>query len=90
VTAYQAGSSVYELAERHRIDRKTVSIILERQGVPRRYRLIEGHLLTEAIKAYENGDSLATIGARMGVSPYTIRRALLGAGVSIRQRPGWG
>jgi hypothetical protein len=75
VSAYQAGSSVYELAKRHRIDRKTVSIILERQGVPRRYRLIEGEQLAEAIKAYESGDSLATIGSRMGVSPYTVRRA---------------
>jgi lambda repressor-like predicted transcriptional regulator len=89
VAAYQAGSSVYELAKRHRIDRKTVSIILERQRVPRRYRLIEGELLAEAIKAYENGDSLATLGDRMGVSPYTIRRALLGVGVTIRARPGW-
>ena len=89
VAGYQAGLTVYELAERHRVDRKTVSIILERQGVPRRYRLIEGEQLAEAIKAYESGSSLATIGAHMGVSPYTIRRALLGAGVTIRTRPGW-
>jgi len=88
VAGYRAGSSVYELAERHRVDRKTVSIILERRGVPRRYRLIEGEQLAEAIKAYESGDSLATLGAQMGVSPYTIRRALLGAGVTIRPRPG--
>jgi hypothetical protein len=89
VAGYQSGSSVYELAKRHRIDRKTVSIILERQGVPRRYRLIEGEQLAEAIKAYKNDDSLATIGVQMGVSHYTVRRALLGAGVTIRTRPGW-
>jgi hypothetical protein len=90
VAAYQSGSSVYELAKCHRVNRKTVSIILERQGVPRRYRLIEGQQLAVAIKAYESGDSLATIGDKMNVSPYTIRRALLGAGVTIRTRPGWG
>jgi DNA-binding CsgD family transcriptional regulator len=89
VTAYQAGISVYELADRHRIHRATVSLLLERRGVPRRYRLLEGERLGEAIGLYKGGQSLSTIGSGMGVSPETVRNVLIRAGVTLRPRPGW-
>jgi hypothetical protein len=38
VAGYQTGSTVYQLAEKFRINRETVSKLLERQGVPRRNR----------------------------------------------------
>ena len=41
------------------------------------------------IARYENGESLATIGTSLGVSPATIRARLLDAGVQLRPRPGW-
>jgi hypothetical protein len=41
------------------------------------------------ITRYEQGESLATIGTSLGVSPATIRARLLDAGVQLRPRPGW-
>jgi len=38
VAGYKAGATVYQLAERFRIHRATVSLLLERQCVPRRNR----------------------------------------------------
>jgi len=89
VAAHRAGVSVYELAGRHRIHRATVSHLLESRGVPRRYRLIEGERLIEAISAYRSGGSLSKVGVLMGVSRDTIRNALIREGVTLRPRPGW-
>ena len=89
VAAYHTGATVYELGALFRINRRTVSIILERQGVPRRYRMMEGDRLSEAISAYNSGKSLAAVGADLGVSMDTVRLALLKAGVELRPRPGW-
>ena len=38
--AYRAGDSVYGLADRFGIARQTVSAVLERHGVARRYRVV--------------------------------------------------
>jgi hypothetical protein len=38
VIGYKTGSTVYQLAEQFRINRQTVSKLLEREGVPRRGR----------------------------------------------------
>jgi predicted transcriptional regulator len=38
---------------------------------------------------YYAGESIATIGHDLGVSPTTIRKRLLDAGVALRPRPGW-
>jgi hypothetical protein len=87
--AYQAGSTVYELAERFRIHRATVSHLLGLHGIPTRYRLVQGDKLNSAIDAYQDGQSLATIGRRLGVSLDTVRAALMKAGMEMRPRPGW-
>jgi hypothetical protein len=89
VRNYQKGLGVYELATRYKIHRETVSLILRRQGIPRRYRLIQGEQLDQAVAAYEAGRSLAAIGAAIGVSPTTIRKALISVGTTIRPRRGW-
>src|SRR5262245_4210925 len=41
------------------------------------------------IRRYEQGESIASIGATLGVSPTTVRKRLLEAGVQLRSRPGW-
>jgi hypothetical protein len=89
LVAYQSGTTVYELAERFRVHRVTVSHLLERHGVPTRYRLVEGDRLQSAVDAYQQGQSLATIGRQLGVSLDTVRHALIRAGVELRPRPGW-
>jgi hypothetical protein len=65
VSGYQAGATVYELGREYGIERRTVSRILERQGVSRRYRRLTGKLMEEAVAAYQRGDSLATISTRI-------------------------
>jgi hypothetical protein len=45
VTAYLAGGSVYGLADQFHVHRNTVSRNLETQGVPRRYRSLQGDTL---------------------------------------------
>jgi predicted ArsR family transcriptional regulator len=44
---------------------------------------------TELVDRYRAGGSLAAIGHDLGVSPTTIRKRLLDAGVQLRPRPGW-
>jgi hypothetical protein len=41
------------------------------------------------VKRYNAGESIATIGHDLGVSPTTVRKRLLDAGVALRARPGW-
>ena len=38
VVGYQDGLTIYQLAQRFQVHRNTVSELLERRGVPRRYR----------------------------------------------------
>ena len=89
LVAYQSGGTLYELADRFRVQRATVCHVLERHGVPTRYRLVEGVKLQAAIDAYQHGQSLATIGHELGVSLDTVRAVLMKAGVRLRPRPGW-
>lgn len=56
------GSSVSELANQFGIHRSTVSIVLERRGVSRRYNLLEGVRLQRAADLYIRGKSLDEIG----------------------------
>lgn len=41
------------------------------------------------VSRYSAGESIATIGLDLGVSPTTVRKRLLDAGVALRPRPGW-
>jgi uncharacterized protein (DUF433 family) len=84
IEAYQAGATVYELGAHFGMNRKSVSIILEREGIPRRYNLLTGPDLERAVELYGQGDSLATIGAVFDINPSTVRKALLEAGVGMR------
>jgi lambda repressor-like predicted transcriptional regulator len=89
ITAYLAGESVYDLSDRYGVHRNTVSRILERHGIDRRYRLLRGDMLDEAIEQYRQGASLRTVGQQLGVSLDTVRNALIRSGVELRPRPGW-
>jgi len=89
VSDYLAGHSVYDLAVQYQVHRSTVSRILERNGVARRYRLLEGDKLQAAILSYQNGSSLASIGSELGVSLGTVWGGLRKAGIKLRPRRGW-
>ncbi|MFJ9781034.1 helix-turn-helix domain containing protein [Amycolatopsis sp. NPDC101161] len=85
--AYQAGGTVYDLAERFKINRKTVSGILHRAGVQIRGRLTTEQV-DEAARLYAAGWSLARVAAKLDTTANTVRIRLLERGVTMRDAQG--
>ena len=88
VTGYLAGSTVYELADQFRVHRHTVSGVLERRGISRRYQKLSPDQLDLACALYRDGLSLTKVGGQLGRRAETVRQALMRAGVEIRARNG--
>ena len=88
VARYREGESVYALSDRFKINRRTVSTVLERHRVPRRYNRLAGADLDVAIKLYQQGVSLAGVGQKFDLDPGTVSRALRKSGVTIRPAVG--
>ena len=86
--AYLAGATLSELGERFRTHQATISSELERRGVARRYRLVEGERLRLAIQRYQGGKSVLSIGKELGVAGETVRKALTQADAKLRPRRG--
>ena len=61
VATYQAGESVYEIAARFCIARQTVSLVLERHRIKRRYRLLTAEDVTPLSMVDLRNASVATI-----------------------------
>jgi DNA-binding CsgD family transcriptional regulator len=89
IAAYEAGASSYELAKQFRIHRHTVTQLLERQGVPRRYQSLTSEQVARATSLYESGLSLSAVGQELSCDPATVSQALRAAGVALRPRNGW-
>jgi hypothetical protein len=85
---YAAGATVYELGDRFGIDRKTVSAILKRHGVPMRRRGLLPEQVDEAVQLYQAGWSLARIGEHMNVDATTVLNRLRERGVRTRDTQG--
>src|SRR5438105_2453888 len=66
IKAYEAGSSVNQLADRFDIHRATVLSHLERAGVPRRHPRLDDAGIEEATQLYIHGMSLAEVGECLG------------------------
>ncbi len=88
VSAYEAGATVYQLAEQFRINRRTVSKTLKRQGVETRWQRLTEADVDEAEYLYAQGWSLARIGERLSVSDGTVHYRLKKRGVQMRD-PHW-
>ena len=67
VEAYRSGASVYGLAARFGIHRATVSAHLHRHGVTMRRRGLDEQGVDHVVRLYEQGWSVARIGARLGI-----------------------
>ena len=87
IEGYKAGATVYDLAERFKINRKTVSSILHRAGVQIRGRLTPEQV-DDAVELYSAGWSLARIGDRLGVDGTTVLNRLREQGVRTRDPHG--
>lgn len=84
VERYRSGETVNALADAFDITRQTVSKILDRHDVPRRYRLLADADISEAGQLYEEGLSLAAIGERLGISARTLLNAFRKVGRETR------
>jgi DNA-directed RNA polymerase specialized sigma24 family protein len=88
IEGYQAGATVYELGARFGIERRTVSNILHRHGVPMRRRGLAPAQTDEAVRLYEAGLSLARIGEHLSVDPTTVLTRLRERGIPTRDTHG--
>jgi hypothetical protein len=68
IADYRSGATVYELGDRFGIERRTVSSILHRHGVPMRRRGLSSDQVDDAIHLYKLGWSLARVGDHLGVN----------------------
>lgn len=84
VADYHAGMPVKEMASKYGIHRGSVSKHLRDHGVPPRKVGLDEAQIREAVKQYALGESLATIGKRMGVDKGTVRERLVESGVEMR------
>jgi DNA invertase Pin-like site-specific DNA recombinase len=85
VAAYQAGSYVYELAEKFGCHRDTVSRRLKSRGVQMRGTALGKKQLDEAERLYASGLSYTEIGKRIGANRSAVRRRLRERGVVMRR-----
>jgi hypothetical protein len=88
IASYRAGATVYQLGEQFGIDRRTVSQILHREGIPMRRRGLAPEQVDEAVQLYEDGWSLARIGGRYGADPTTVLARLRERSIRTRDPQG--
>lgn len=88
VERYEAGATVYELADEFKIDRRTVSIRLKQQGVSLRFQSPTPDVVDEMVRLYESGLSLAKVADRTGFVAHTVQRHLRDRGVQMRDLHG--
>jgi transposase-like protein len=87
---YQLGLSVIELARQYGIHKHTVAKHLKHDAVVLRGGRVKlaPDVIKQAAHMYESGNSLAQIGAHLGVDPSGIHKALKKAGVKLRDTHG--
>ncbi|WP_133903149.1 helix-turn-helix domain-containing protein [Actinophytocola oryzae] len=88
VDTYQAGATVFQLAEQFGINRITVGRHLKTRGIDTRLPAITEDELEQVISHYRDGRSITTIAKQYGVSNNAVRDRLIAAGVKMRPR-GW-
>lgn len=88
IAGYEGGATVYELAARFGIERRTVGEILHRHHVPMRRRGLTPDQIDDAIHLYGQGWSLARVGRHLGVDGMTVLNRLRERGISTRDTQG--
>ncbi|ANN15136.1 hypothetical protein SD37_05310 [Amycolatopsis orientalis] len=88
IAGYQTGATVYELGARFGIERRTVSNILHRHGVPMRRRSLSAEQIDNAVHLYNLGWSLARVGDHLGVNHTTVLNKLRERGIPTRDTHG--
>jgi hypothetical protein len=73
VKAYQAGSTLEEVAGKFGVYVRTAAAHLEREGIPQRRHRLSPAQISEAVRLYKAGWSTIQIGHHFGVYPQSIR-----------------
>lgn len=84
VAHYQAGATVYELADQFDCHRTTVSDHLKSRGVKMRLTALTEEQVQEAVRLYESGHSLKSVGQQVGANAETVRSHMRKRGVCVR------
>ena len=87
-TRYLEGATVYELAVEFDICRSKVSERLKRNGVRLRLTPPSDQEISEMVRLYVSGLSLAAVGKKVGTSVGTVKRCVLESGIQTRDTHG--
>ncbi|WP_186372369.1 helix-turn-helix domain containing protein [Arthrobacter woluwensis] len=88
IAYYRAGSTVYELAEKFRCNRTTVSKKLKDAGITLRRTPPTDMQINEMVRLYESGLSLERVGERVNFTAHTVLKYLRARHVAIRDTHG--
>jgi DNA invertase Pin-like site-specific DNA recombinase len=88
IARYEAGEPSTAIATTFNISKGSVIRILREAGIPIRNQGLTNDQIAEAAQLYANGQSLAQIGAHLGVDHGTVWRALKKLGVQMRDTHG--
>jgi uncharacterized protein (DUF433 family) len=86
VAAYEAGTSIKDLAAQFEINRSTILAHLAEQDISRRYPALNPEEVAEVCELYDRGLSSSEIGQLFEVSADTVLRALRKMGIRTRPR----
>lgn len=82
---YEEGMPTSALAKKYGVHRATVREKLRKYGVHPRERVQVHERASEIDQLYEQGDSLATIGKHLGLTPSKVRTQLIHRGVNLQR-----
>ncbi len=88
ITLYKSGMTVYELADKYKCHRTTISVQLKNNGVKMRMQSLSDEQVDKAVELYCSGQSCSKIGNALKASPETIRQALIRSGIKLRSPHG--
>lgn len=88
ISRYRAGEPSTALALEFEVAKVTITNMLRENNMVIRRQPLSAAQVKQAILKYGDGESLARIGAKLRVSPETVRRCLLAEGVVLRARHG--
>jgi hypothetical protein len=88
VTDYRDGMPTIQLMSTYHLSKGTILRIMDAQGVPRRNAAMSPADQATAIRLYQQGWSLARVGAHLNRDAGTIQHVLIRAGVPRRDNHG--
>ncbi|WP_280273806.1 hypothetical protein [Nocardia wallacei] len=88
VAKYESGTSSNQLVADHKLAKGTILKILREGGATIRRQGLTEQQVADAADFYRTGSSLAWIGDKLGFSPTTVGKALVAAGLTLRDPHG--